>query len=66
MFYRLLTFPPHPEERSEAERLEGWQREGRSCHDNEVQRHRACCHQRRGGYPTLIETLRFAPFLRVR
>ena len=26
-----IAFPPHPEERSEAERLEGWEREERSC-----------------------------------
>ena len=45
MFYRLLTFPPHPEERSEAERLEGWEREEWSCRDHEVQRQRACRHQ---------------------
>ena len=45
MFYRLLNFPPHPEERSEAERLEGWEREEWSCRDHEVQRQRACCHQ---------------------
>ena len=58
MFYRLLTFPPHPEERSEAERLEGWQREERLYRDYEG-----------ADAPCLLspfETLRFAPFLRVR
>jgi hypothetical protein len=36
-FGTSFDFPPHPEERSEAERLEGWEREEWSCRDQEVQ-----------------------------
>ena len=57
-------------ERSVAQRSvskDGDAKEGaKCCYEHDFCQHSARCHQRRGGYPALIETLRCATLLRVR